>query len=112
MKTFKDSKDREWMPKYTTPVLRAISEASNLGLAQLLSRDIPVHVMFTALWMGCREQAKDRKISEMQFIEDIPLTGIKEAFEVMWANLMDAFPQAGEGTTGPFAPGKTETSST
>ena len=114
MSTFKDSKDREWkIPRVTANILIKVCRKLNLKLADLTGVNLEIADVIEILPIICRDQIKERALTEADFYDALEIPHLKAAMELMMKQLQSAFPDsedsgeaAGGDEEGPFDPGK------
>ena len=90
---YRDAQERTWSFTLTTPILIQVCRRSGLDLATLMSRKINVGDLIDSLWVICREQAKERKVSEKEFFETIATPDqIPAILNAVWDAVVEAFP--------------------
>ena len=90
---YTDTQDRTWSFTLTTPILIQVCRRSGLDLATVMSRKVNIGDLIDSLWVLCREQAKERKITEKEFFETVATPDqIPMILNAVWDAVIQAFP--------------------
>lgn len=90
--SFADNSGMVWSPRITTPVLVDTCRECGVTISMLMDFNINVADLFEALWISCRNQATENKVSKELFMERVTPDILTQAFQAYWAKVSMAFP--------------------
>lgn len=114
--TFTDSKGTKWRPRFTTPVIIRFCEERRVLLGDILSVErIHLDDLILLTWYCIEHQAKNENISRETFFEWLEPRFLPSAFEVIFEQIQEAFPDidisiGGGKSETPLDPGASKTS--